>query len=836
MTASIPRSVRVARAVHRALLVLVARDVRQAYRTEMIATFEAASAEAGRRGPLAVGALLLHEIKDLATARRANRPAGWSCPQSTARAETAGAPRREWPQTSAWRQAWRALLRRPAYLTAAVVTLAFGTGVTTAVFSLVDTVILKPLPFPDADRLVTVYESSPSARERTSLIAPGRLEDWHRLNRSFVALSGSHSENVTDTSGAEPERLEGRRVAPRFFAVYAMPPLAGRWFTDDEEQENGPRAAVISERFWARRFQRDPTAVGRPLIIGGRSYPIVGVMPGAFTSAATDVWLPAQTNAWLMRLRDARFVQGIGRLRPDVSVEAAGRELATIQDALAREFPKTDAGWSAEVRSLKESRIANSRRGLMLVFGAVASLWIIAVANIAGLTLVQVHRRARELAIRAALGASRARAMGTVIREGLLIATLGGALGAGLASWLVSVMPTLLSATPRINELTLDWRALAFVGATSLLAACAFGVVPALAGSRPQLSRVISAGSRGVAGGQHRLQRLLVVGQVALSVLLVGSATLLLRSYYNLTQVDTGIDTSSTVTFHVGAAWAEDRWHVGQLQVQLIARLEQLPHVQAAGLTNFLPATGATLRYQVYVEGLTGPNTDGSMTVGTRMISGGYLRAIRAPLVAGEWCPPLKTDFKAPGTAIVNQRFVEVHAPNQNLVGRSLWMIQRTGTPFRIVAVVGNIAEDGQAAQQCLRCPTSTRAAPPGTGPTPSTSRGRPTRAPSPRTCGAWSASWIRNALCSACGRCRRSSTRRSISRGSTPPCSASLPPPRSRWRRLVSTASSCSWSRSAREKWRCGSPSVPRHGSSFNSSWPAPDGCWQAASWRASY
>ena len=390
-------------------------------------------------------------------------------------------------------------------------------------------------------------------------------------------------------------------------------------------------------------------------------------------------------------------MSGIGRLRPGVSVEAAGRELATIQLALAKEFPKTDAGWSAEVRSFKESRIANSRRGLMLVFGAVASLWIIAVANIAGLTLVQVHRRARELAIRAALGASRARAIGTVIREGFLVAAIGGALGAGLAAWLVSLMPTVLSATPRINELKLDWRALAFVAVTSLLAACAFAVVPALAGWRPQLNRVIASGSRGVAGGHHRVQRLLVVGQVALSVVLVGSATLLLRSYYNLTHVETGFDASSTLTFHVGARWDEDRARVGQLQEQLITGLEQLPHVQAAGLTNFLPATGATLRYQAFVDGLTGPNADGSMTVGTRMISGGYLRAIRASLVAGEWCPGPKMDFKSPATAIVNQRFVEVHAANQNLVGRSLWIARRTGTPFRIVAVVGNIAEDGHA-------------------------------------------------------------------------------------------------------------------------------------------
>jgi putative ABC transport system permease protein len=610
------------------------------------------------------------------------------------------APSREWFQATAWRQAWRSLRRRPAYLAASVLTLAFGAGVTTAVFSLVDTVLLKPLPYPDGDRLVTVYESSPSAREKTSLIAPGRVEEWHRLNHSFVALSGSYSENVTDTSGAEPERLEGRRVAPRFFAVYAMPPLAGRWFTDEEERANGPGAAMISERFWTRRFERAPAAVGRALVIGGRSYEIVGVMPGTFTSAATDVWLPAQTSPWLMGVRDARFMSGIGRLRPGVSVEAAGRELATIQLALAKEFPKTDAGWSAEVRSFKESRIANSRRGLMLVFGAVASLWIIAVANIAGLTLVQVHRRARELAIRAALGASRARAVGTVIREGFLVAAIGGALGAGLAAWLVSLMPTVLTATPRINELKLDWRALTFVAVTSLLAACAFALVPALAGWRPQLNRVIASGSRGVAGGHHRVQRLLVVGQVALSVVLVGSATLLLRSYYNLTHVETGFDASSALTFHVGARWDEDRVRVGQLQEQLITSLEQLPHVQAAGLTNFLPATGATLRYQAYVDGLTGPNADGSMTVGTRMISGGYLRAIRASLVAGEWCPGPKMDFnsqRAQATAIVNQRFVEVHAPNQNLVGRSLWIARRTGTPFRIVAVVGNITEDGHA-------------------------------------------------------------------------------------------------------------------------------------------
>lgn len=602
--------------------------------------------------------------------------------------------RQEWIRPSAWRQAWRSLTRRPAFLAAAVLTLGSGAGITTAAFSLVDTVLIKPLPYPDPDRLVTVYESSPVAREKTSLVAPARLEDWNRLNQTFVALTGSYSENVTDTSGDEPERLEGRRVAARFFGVYATPPLAGRTFVAAEELAGGPGAAVISERFWTRRFHRDPAAVGRVLTIGGQPYEIVGVMPAAFTSAATDAWLPAQLSAMLMRVRDARFLGGVGRLRPGVSLEAAARDLASVQGALAREFPKTDAGWSVEIRRLKDARIGDSRRGLVLVFGAVAALWIIAVANIAGLTLVQVHRRAAELAIRAALGASRGRVVAIVIREGVLIAVAGGALGAAWAAWLVSTMPTLLSSTARINELTLDWRALAFTASTNLLAACAFSLIPALAGTRPQINRMI-AGARGIARGRHRLQKVLVVSQVALSVLLVGSAMLLLRSYYNLTHVETGFDASSVMTFHVGARWDENRTRVGQLQAQLLAQLEQLPHVQAAGMTNFLPATGATLRYQVRVDGLAGPNADGSMTVGARMISGGYLRAIRAPLVAGSWCPGPAADVNAPRTAMVNQRFADVHAPGQNLVGRSLRLTQGTGPPLAIAGVIGNLSEDG---------------------------------------------------------------------------------------------------------------------------------------------
>jgi putative ABC transport system permease protein len=692
MNPPVPIGVRIARAIYRALLILVPRDVRCRYGAEMLATFEVASAEAGARGPAALCGLLLHEAIDLATSRRANRPVPVTMPDEPQ-------PRRmsimsHGIQASAWRQASRSLRRRPAFLAAAVITLGTGAGITTAIFSLVDTVLIKPLPYPDADRLVTVYESSPSAREKTSLVAPARLEDWQRLTRGFVALSASYNENVTDTSGHEPERLEGRRVLPRFFEVFAIAPLAGRFFTVEEERTNGPGAAIISEHLWTRRFPRDLAAVGRTLTIGGRPYAIVGVMPASFTSATTDVWLPAQLSPQLMQVREARFLGGIGRIRPGVSLGAAAQDLAAVQAALAREFPKSDAGWSAEITPLKEVRIGASRRGLVLIFTAVASLWLIAVANIAGLTLVQVKRRSREMAIRSALGASRSRVIATVTREGLLIALAGGLLGGALATWLVSLMPVFLEGTPRINELALDWRALAFATVTNLLAACAFSFLPAVAGTRGQVSRTIGAGTRSVSGGHHLLQKVLVAGQVALSVLLVGSATLLLRSYYNLTHVDTGFESSGVVTFHVGARWDEDRTRVAQLQEQLIARLNELPHVQAAGLANFLPTTGATLRYQVVVDGLGGSNADGSITVGSRMIGGGYLQAIRARIVAGSSCPALTSTANVLPAAIVNKRFVDAHGDGANVIGRSLRFIQIPGV-FTIVGIVGDLAEDG---------------------------------------------------------------------------------------------------------------------------------------------
>jgi putative ABC transport system permease protein len=595
----------------------------------------------------------------------------------------------------AWSLSCRSLLRRPAFSVAALSTLAFGIATTTAMFSVVDAVLVKPLPFPDADRLVSVMEANPAKTSSLSLVAPGRIEEWNELNRTFEEISGSYAENVTDTSGTEPERLEGRRVAPRFFGVFGMPALAGRAFTPDEERAGGPKAAVIGEGLWTRRYGRASDAVGKRLILGGDAYTIVGVIPAAFATGAIDVWLPAQTSDFLLRIREARYLTGVGRMKRGVALPQAAGDLARVQRSLGERYPATDRGWSASVTDLKDLRVGSYRRALWLVFGAVALLFAIAVANVAGLWLVDLRRRAHEFALRRALGGSQSRIVGAVMREVVLITVAGSIAGAGLAVALVRIFARTFAMVPRIGELTVDVRGLAFVAGASAAAAVACGLWPAFRATHGELSPVLVQSGRTVSPARHRLQRALVMAQIALSLVLAGSAGLLLRSYRNLTLVNPGFEPSRAIAFHVGAAWDENRPRVGLLQQRLVEELGSLPDVAAAGITSFLPATGATLRYQITLEGTATSEDHGKITVGLRTIGGGYHQAMGATLVAGAWCDPLRMDFKAPPKAIVNRAFATRYGPA--LVGRHFTLDQNT-LPIEIVGIAADMVEDGPGA------------------------------------------------------------------------------------------------------------------------------------------
>jgi putative ABC transport system permease protein len=600
---------------------------------------------------------------------------------------------------TSFRQAWRALVRRRAFAILTTLTFAAGIAVVTTTFSVVNTVLLRPLPYPGGGQLVSVLESSPGKRERSSLIAPARLQDWNRLTHAFQAISGSYSETVTDTSGSEPERLDGRRVMPQFFEVYGMKPLAGRTFVADEERFGGAAAAVISEGFWTRRFARSAAAVGSRLTIGGTAFTIVGVMPHAFSTAAVDIWVPAQTPPFIVAMRDARFITGVGRIKPGFTIDDARADLARVQNALGDEFPKTDRGWSAEIRDLKSLRVDDFRRPLLLVLGAVGLLFAIAIANVAGLVLVQLHRRASELAVRAAIGASRAQVVAALLREIAIIAAIGAAAGAAASVWLTRLASVALASIPRMVDVSVDGRALALVAGATIAAALVFGVLPAIAATRSGPAALLASAGRGSSGARHRLQSILVVSQLALGVVLAGGAGLLVRSYEALARVDAGVEPSHVLTFHVGAAWNEDRTRVGQLQERLLARLQELPEVRAAGYTNFLPASGASLRSQVIVDGIT-PSTDTvGFTVGTRTVTPGYLRALRIPLVAGVWCSEPRADLDDAARTrevMVNRQFVARYANGLDVVARQL-KFDAARVEYRITGVVGDVLEDSLA-------------------------------------------------------------------------------------------------------------------------------------------
>lgn len=682
----------IVRLLYRALLVLLApRAVRRRYGPEMVATFDALAEAAAGHGWRALAALLTRETADLIAARRSHDarhisrvPKG--TPMVTLVQQFIGALQ---PRVAA-----RALRRRPAFVVATLATFVLGTSATTTVFTVVDTVLIKPLPYPDADRLVTVYEASDSNRGQTSMVAPARLADWNRLNRSFTVISGQYGESVTDTSGTDPERLGGSRVSPLFFSVFGVDPVVGRTFSPDEERFGGPGAAVLSEPFWRRRYAGDAQAIGRSLVIGNRNYVIVGVMPATFGLPSTDVWLPAQMAPGLLQARNARFVNGVGRLKPGVSIEQAAGDLDRVQRELGAQFPKTDQGWSATLSDLKGFRVGEHQARLWLVLSAVGLLWLIAITNVSGLVLVETQRRSRELAMRTALGASRARIAGLVVQEVLLLALAGAALATAVSYWTLQYVKHTFVMIPRISELALDWRALLFAAGTNTVAALVCGLIPALSSTRRAHMQEVAHGSRGTTVTSHRLQRTLVVAQVALSVLLCASALLLARSYANLRRADVGYSADRVVVFHVAARWDEDRTRVGQLQEAIVGGLERLPGIEAIGVVNFLPVGGAPWRREVAVEGLSPADSGQTLDVGSRTIGAGYLQAIRVPLLIGSWCPAFNSE--APRSVMVNDAFARRFANPTNLVGQTLRLPEFPVT-YTIVGVIGNVAEDGPA-------------------------------------------------------------------------------------------------------------------------------------------
>jgi putative ABC transport system permease protein len=593
------------------------------------------------------------------------------------------------------RSAIRFIRKSPTFSITVILTLALAIGANSAVFSAINAILLKPLPFPEADQLMRVDQYNPKTSSPLHLVAPIRLEDWNRLNSTFQALTGYYSEDVSESTGALPERITRAWVSPRFFEVWAVSPVLGREFAPDEEALNGPAAALISDRFWRRRFNADPNIVGKNLRLDGHLTPIVGVMPPSFffPDREADLWCPIPAGFAYGEARANNWFTVIGRLKPGVTVAQARANLATAQAQLGRQFPKTDAELSVGVEPLKETTIGDSRRSLWLLFGSVTLLLFIACTNVVALLLSRSAQRRHEISVRFSLGASRGALIVQLLTETFLLSLIGSGLGLFLAAAAADIFRSLAAQLPRVEEIHLDARIVLYSLACSVVVTLLCGLVPAIRGTRRNLSASLAQSGRSQVSGRNPLQWLLVGIQVALAVTLLAGAGLLLRSFQQIGRVSPGFDPTHILTFQLSMNWGEtgDMKKLRRFTDRILETLRATPGVEAAAIS--VGAPGVPFLYQTELKLLEGrAETEPKLIAENRFVSASYFATMRMPLLAGEVCR--ETD--GPPSVVVNRAFAEVYFPGAPVIGHHVQSMNLGYSgAAEIVGISGDARETG---------------------------------------------------------------------------------------------------------------------------------------------
>ena len=611
---------------------------------------------------------------------------------------------------------WR---RAPGFALIAIATLALGIGANTALFSIVNAVLLRPLPYPDPARLVTVHESKPNF-DRGSISWPNFL-DWQTRNRSFDRLAVSRENSFDLTGGGAADRVTAQFITTDFFPILGIAPLRGRLFAPGEDAIGGPPIVLLSEGLWRRRFASAEDITSRAVALDGKPYRVVGIIPDSFslrlgTFSPADVYAPiGQWDNPALKSRQAGLgIHGIGRLKPGVSIETAREDMARVTGALALEYPGVDKGVGASLIPLDASVLRGVQTNLWILLGAVGLVLLIACVNVGNLLLARSTSRARELAVRASLGASRGRVVRQLLAESLLLSLAGGATGLLLAVWAVRALPPLLGGVlPRATEISLDAPVLWFTLAVSILTGVGFGLTPALRASHGDLRGALDAGGRGRTSSRGRTLGAFVVVEVALaSVLLVG-AGLLLRTLGALWQVDPGFDSHHVLTFTVsmppsarGADTASQRTALRDLS----SSIARHPGVEAAALSwGATPMLGDDENL-FWVDGQPKPATQDEMKWAINyVVEDAYLAVMRTPLIRGRFFTP-QDDDRAPAVVVIDDVFAAQYFPHQDPIGRRLHVLSpdRTAEIVGIVAHVkqwGLDADDTQALRAQLYSP-----------------------------------------------------------------------------------------------------------------------------------
>lgn len=609
--------------------------------------------------------------------------------------------------------ALRGLLKTPGFTAVAIVTIALAIGANTAVFSLVNALLIRPLPFKDPQKLALLFEKfSGMGLDQIPVSTPEYL-DYEKQLTSFERIAAFNFAEFNLTGGDMPERIQGAVVTPSLFAVLGAQPIKGRVFNESEFGEGNDGVVVVSERLWRRRFDSDPQLVGRQVLINGRSFTVVGIMPAAFEfplplfgvqggtfAERADIWKPIAFTPDEMKSRGSRSYGVVGRLKPGVALKQAQAQLDTVTAGWLQTHPdnyKPSTKFGASLYIIQDIVVGPMRGALMILLTAVGVVLLIACANLTTMLLARAGAREREFAIRLALGAGRTQLLRQMLCESVLLSLVGGIAGITLAIWGLDLLRSIGSQTvPRIAEVNLDLRVLVVTLAVAVVTGVIFGLVPALASGKPELTEALKEGGRGSTTGvrRNRLRNALVVAEVALALVLLVGASLLLKSFVRLQNVDPGFNPRNVLTMEVALPVLKypKGKPVADFYAELTRRLKALPGVEAAAFTSILPLSGTNSDSSFNIEGRNPMAEKVFPDEEIRRITPDYFSALKVPLRRGRFFND-GDKFDGPGVAIVNDAFAKKWFPNQDAIGKRITFSDTSKPDVKWITIVGVVGD-----------------------------------------------------------------------------------------------------------------------------------------------
>jgi putative ABC transport system permease protein len=595
------------------------------------------------------------------------------------------------------RYAARNLWRNPGFTCVSVAVLALGIGANSAIYTVVNSVLLQPLHYANPQQLVVLRERNLKAGFPQFSLSPGNYADYRDHNRSFSGLAAYSGQGLNLSGGSEPERLRGARVTPEFFDVLGVQPAAGRAFTVQEMQLGSHHVAILSHGLWQRRFGGASDVLGRSIRLNEEIYTVIGVMPENFQfPARVELWTPLALSSQSWQGRGGHYLGGIGRLKDGATPASAQADLNGIAARAEQQFPNSNSGWDTTVSNLQEAVVGRIRPAMLTLTAAVGFVLLIACVNLANLLLSRSSSRRREMAVRASMGSGRWRLIRQLLTESVLLAGTGAAVGLALAFATTRALSNLNPAIlPRAGEIALDLRALGFTAALAVLTGLLFGIAPALHMARTDLIAALREGARGNAIGfrRNRLRSVLVMGEVALALILLSGAGLLMRSFYRLQSVDPGYDPHGVLTFRTNLPAAKYKTDEQQAAFynRSLERIRALPGVTVAGAAQIFPLAGDDYILSFVQIGKPPVPVGNQPNAAYYAATPGYFGALRIPIKAGREFND-RDNAAAPPVAIVSESMARQFYPNENPIGQRIQM-GNGSKPAEIVGIAGDVRD-----------------------------------------------------------------------------------------------------------------------------------------------